>query len=93
MAGWYSRRRPDGWSHLHLAEADGRVRALTSGAWEVRGAELSRDRTTWLLSTSREHPSDDHLYTMPAAGGALTRLTTRKGGAKGVLSPDGKRIA
>ncbi|MFP5353711.1 MAG: VPS10 domain-containing protein, partial [Gemmatimonadota bacterium] len=25
-----------GWSHLYLAEPDGRVRALTSGAWEVR---------------------------------------------------------
>ena len=82
-----------GWSHLHLAEADGRVRALTSGPWEVRGAQLSRDRRTWLLSASREHPSDDHLYSMPAAGGALTRLTTDEGRSEGVLSPDGRRIA
>ena len=82
-----------GWSHLRLAEPDGQVRALTSGAWEVRGAELSRDRTTWLLMTSREHPSDDHLYTMPAAGGPLTRLTTDEGRSEGVLSPDGKRLA
>jgi len=82
-----------GWSHLHLAEPDGQVRPLTSGAWEVRAATLSRDRTTWLLGASREHPSDDHLYTMPAAGGPLVRLTVEEGRSEGVLSPDGKRIA
>ncbi|HSJ63181.1 MAG TPA: alpha/beta fold hydrolase [Gemmatimonadaceae bacterium] len=82
-----------GWSHLYLAEPDGRVRALTSGEWEVRGAQLSRDRATWLLRTSREHPADDHLYTMPAAGGALARLTTEEGRSDGVLSPDGRRVA
>lgn len=82
-----------GWSHLHLAEPDGATRPLTSGAWEVRSAALSRDRSTWLLATSREHPSDDHLYTMPAAGGALTRLTSEEGRHEGVLSPDGQRLA
>jgi dipeptidyl aminopeptidase/acylaminoacyl peptidase len=82
-----------GWSHLYLAEPDGRVRPLTSGEWEVRGAQLSRDRGTWLLRTSREHPADDHLYTMPAAGGALVRLTTEEGRSEGVLSPDGRRVA
>lgn len=82
-----------GWSHLHLAEPNGRIRALTSGEWEVRDAQLSRDRTMWLLRTSREHPSDDHLYTMPAAGGALVQLTTDEGRSEGVLSPDGTRLA
>lgn len=82
-----------GWSHLHLAEPDGQVRALTTGAWEVRAATLSRDRTMWLLGASREHPSDDHLYTMPAAGGPLVRLTTEEGRSEGLLSPDGKRLA
>jgi dipeptidyl aminopeptidase/acylaminoacyl peptidase len=82
-----------GWSHLYLAEPNGTVRALTSGEWEVRGAELSRDRTTWLLRTSREHPADDHLYTMPAAGGALVRLTSEEGRSEGLLSPDGDRLA
>lgn len=82
-----------GWSHLYLAEPDGRIRALTSGEWEVRDAQLSRDRSMWLLRTSREHPSDDHLYTMPAAGGALVQLTNDEGRSEGVLSPDGKRLA
>ena len=75
-----------GWSHLYLMEPGGPVTALTEGAWEVRVAALSRDRTTWLLQTSREHPADDHLYTMPADGGAMTRLTDTPGRHTGSMS-------
>jgi dipeptidyl aminopeptidase/acylaminoacyl peptidase len=82
-----------GWSHLHLIEEDGSIRALTSGTWEVRSATLSRDRAIWLIQASREHPSEDHLYTLPAAGGDLTRITQRPGRHEGFLSPDGSRLA
>jgi dipeptidyl aminopeptidase/acylaminoacyl peptidase len=82
-----------GWSHLYLLERGGEPKGLTSGAWEVRDAKLSRDRTFWLVTGSREHPSDDHLYRMPAAGGELVALTTKPGRQTGVLSPDGKRLA
>lgn len=82
-----------GWSHLWKVEGDGAPVALTSGAWEVRGAELSPDRTTWLLTGSRDSAWTDHLYTMPARGGALTRVTTAGGRNAGAWSPDGKRLA
>jgi dipeptidyl aminopeptidase/acylaminoacyl peptidase len=82
-----------GWSHLYLIEKDGTIRALTAGEWEVRGAVLSKDRSTWLLRASREHPCEDHLYLMPAGGGPLTRLTSEPGRNEGALSPDGKRLA
>jgi len=82
-----------GWSHLYLAEPDGAVRPLTRGEWEVRGAELSRDRSRWLLQASREHPADDHLYLLPAAGGELVRITEAPGRHDGALSPDGGRLA
>ncbi len=81
-----------GWSHLYLAEPDGSIRALTEGPWEVRAAELSRDRSQWLLQAGREHPSDDHLYRMPAAGGPLVRLTEASGRHEGRISPDGERL-
>jgi len=82
-----------GWSHLHRVDPGGGTRALTEGAWEVRSATLSRDRTWWLLQGSREHPADDHLYRMPAGGGALTRLTDGEGRRVGYVSPDGTRLA
>ncbi len=82
-----------GWSHLYLMESDGSIAPLTEGDWEVRGAALSRDRTSWLLQASREHPADDHLYVMPATGGDLMRITAKPGRHVGQLSPDGTRIA
>lgn len=82
-----------GWSHLYLAEVDGAVRPLTSGEWEVRGAVLDRDRSRWFLTASREHPSDDHVYAMPAAGGELVQLTGGVGRNTPFPSPDGGRLA
>ena len=82
-----------GWSHLYLVEPGREPRALTDGEWEVRDAKLSRDRSRWLITASREHPCDDHLYFMPAAGGELTRLTSKPGRHAGALSPDGERLA
>jgi len=82
-----------GWSHLYLVAGDGSTRPLTEGQWEVRSAALSRDRTGWLLSTSREHPADDNLERLPAAGGSHRQLTRGVGRSNGVLSPDGSRVA
>ena len=82
-----------GWSHLYLMEPDGSMVPLTRGKWEVRDVALSRDRTTLLLQASREHPADDHLYTMNATGGELVRLTTKPGRHVGRLSPDGTQLA
>jgi dipeptidyl aminopeptidase/acylaminoacyl peptidase len=82
-----------GWSHLYRMDPDGEVTPLTTGAWEVRGATLSRDRSWWLIQASREHPADDHLYRMPAAGGEMTRLTDGAGRQAGFPSPDGRRLA
>ncbi len=82
-----------GWSHLYLIGTDDSIRPLTVGKWEVRDAVLSRDRSTWLLTASREHPCEDHLYRMAATGGPMVRLTTKSGRNAGLLSPDGSRLA
>jgi len=82
-----------GWSHLYLLGLDGTVTRLTEGQWEVRRASLSPDHSTWLLQTSREHPSEDHLYSMPARGGQMVRLTSEVGRHEGWWSPDGRRLA
>lgn len=68
------RTEETGWDHLVLVAMDGTRRALTAGEWEVRSASLSRDGKWWTLSTSEAHPSELHLYRMPAEGGPRTRL-------------------
>lgn len=68
------RTEETGWDHLVLVTMDGTRRALTSGQWEVRSAALSRDGKWWTLSTSEAHPSELHLYRMPAEGGPRTRI-------------------
>ena len=63
-----------GWQQLYLVAMDGSHKALTEGNWEVRSATLSNDGSTWWISASMAHPNELHLYTMPAAGGELTRV-------------------
>ncbi|MFM8567622.1 MAG: prolyl oligopeptidase family serine peptidase [Gemmatimonadota bacterium] len=82
-----------GWSHLHRMEPNGVIRQLTTGPWEVRGATLSPDRRTWLLQASEANPATDHLYTMPAAGGTLARITPGGGRNGATWSPDGSQLA
>ncbi|MFL5582095.1 MAG: DPP IV N-terminal domain-containing protein, partial [Gemmatimonadaceae bacterium] len=99
-AGWTADGRAwfvseaDGYAHLYsVAARGGDRRQLTSGRWEVLGVELSRDRRAFYLTTSEASPFEQHLYTMPAAGGPRTRITTRPGGHAPAVSPDGEWVA
>ncbi len=81
----------DGWMHLHTVDATSAspaARPLTQGRWEVESAELSADRTKFYLTTSEVHPGERQIYSMPADGGARTKLTAMTGGTAGEASPD-----
>lgn len=83
-----------GWAMLLLARPEGgEVSALTEGAFEVRRAELAPDGESFFLTTSREHPGEEHLYRLPARGGPLTRLTGGEAMHSWEVSPDGGRVA
>jgi len=78
----------DGWCHLYTVPfAGGEPRQLTQGRWEVARAELSRDRRTFYLTASEHSLYERHLYSMPAAGGPLTRITAEAGNHAATLSP------
>lgn len=90
----YFRSERDGFFHIYtLSIDDGRVAALTSGKWEVTGADLSKDKTTFYLTTSESHPGERHFYSMPATGGPRTRITQGDGVYAAVISPDEKWVA
>ena len=69
-----------GYAHLYTVDAaTGAVQALTSGAFEVSNPRLTRDGRTWLFASGEASPHEIHLYSMPASGGARTRLTAEPG--------------
>jgi len=90
---WFTAEMP---SYLHLYTvpfAGGEPKALTAGKWEVISAELSLDKKTFYLVTNESHPGEQHLYSMPATGGARTRLSVAVGQYEPSISPDGQSIA
>lgn len=83
-----------GWSHLYTADiTNGTKKALTTGKYEVRFAQLSRDKKHFYIVTSEVHPGEDHLYKIPVAGGTPQRLTNLTGGNEFTISPDERFIA
>src|SRR5690606_3561354 len=81
----------DGWMHLYTVDvASDRAAAtqLTSGQWEVTGAQLSADGTKFYLTTNEVHLGERHAYVMSADGGERTRLTSATGAHDLTLSPD-----
>ncbi len=83
-----------GYAHLYSMPYDGGdAKALTAGHWEVTGVHLSRDKSTFYLTTSEAGPGERHLYSLPAEGGSLTRITKEIGNHNAVLSPDERFLA
>ncbi|MDE3198832.1 MAG: DPP IV N-terminal domain-containing protein, partial [Acidobacteriota bacterium] len=84
----------DGFNHLYeISYAGGEPKQLTSGKFEIDSAALSRDRSKFYLTTSEGSFYERHLWTMPATGGARTKITKAEGGHQPALSPDEKWIA
>jgi dipeptidyl aminopeptidase/acylaminoacyl peptidase len=86
----------DGWMHLYtldVAADEAKPKQLTSGKWEVTGADVSRDGSRFYITTSEVHPGERHVYAVPVDGGARTRLTTRAGSNEPTLSPDESTMA
>ena len=90
----YFQSERTGYAHLYSMPYDGGdAKALTAGYWEVTGVHLSRDKSTFYLTTSEAGPGERHLYSLPAEGGSLTRITKEIGNHNAVLSPDERFLA
>ena len=90
---WFKSEKT-GYAHLYSAHiGTGKIRALTSGNFEIQQASLSRDRTTFFLVSNRESPHETQFYHLPATGGRMTQITYMKGGHEVTVSPDEKWLA
>jgi dipeptidyl aminopeptidase/acylaminoacyl peptidase len=82
------------YSHLYTVPfSGGEAKALTSGAWEVESAILSRDKSRFFLVTNEADPGQHDVYEMSTAGGARAKLTALPGGHSCVPSPDDRWFA
>jgi dipeptidyl aminopeptidase/acylaminoacyl peptidase len=90
---WFLSER-DGWMHLYAidAVAGSAARQLTQGKWEIESVTLSLDKKTFYINSTEVHPGERHIYSMPIAGGARTKLTSMTGASAGVVSPDNRTI-
>ncbi len=88
------RAEKDGWSHLYTVAIDGgEAKPLTSGKFEVSDVRLSQDKTKFFFTSSEGSLFERHLYSMPVAGGARTRLTSMAGNNDATISPDETTLA
>ena len=75
------------------------AKPLTDGEFDERGAVWAPDGSTIYFTSTRVHeayyePSDSDLYSVPAAGGEITKVASIDGTIGNLsVSPDGKRIA
>ena len=90
----YFQSERSGYAHLYTVPfAGGEPKQLTSGHWEVTAVHLSKDRTRFYLTTSKEDPGEHELYEMSAEGGPLKQLTRMPGSHAATVSPDEQAIA
>ncbi len=94
-AGWRSGRR-----HVHIYDlATGRLRQLTTGDYDHASPAWSPDGDWIVFSSDRSAGRDNRLgledlWSIPADGGRVRRLTRGVGGADlPMFSPDGTKVA
>jgi len=87
----------DGWLHLYSAPTTGNTagaRLLTFGEFEVEDVALTADRRELLFSSNSDDIDRRHLFRVPAAGGAVSPITSGKGIEwSPAMSSDGKAVA
>ena len=87
----------DGWLHLYSVSVRGTTagpRLLTFGEFEVEDARLTTDGREVIFTSNSDDNDRRHLFRVPAAGGAVTPVTSGKGIEwSPVMTSDGKAVA
>ena len=90
---WFKSEKT-GYAHLYTANVNsGKIKALTQGNFEILNVSLSKDKTTFFLTSNKVSPHEQHFYHLPAKGGKMTQITSRKGGHEVIVSPDETQLA
>jgi dipeptidyl aminopeptidase/acylaminoacyl peptidase len=99
-AGWidentfWFQSEASGYSHLYkINTKTGEKTQLSSGAYEVQAASLSKDKKYFYISTNEVNPGEQQFYRLSIAGGKAERITTMTGSNQVSVSPDEKQLA
>jgi dipeptidyl-peptidase-4 len=89
---WLSER--SGYCHLYRYGEDGEgCRQLTAGPWVITHlARVDEEAGLAYFTATKESPLERHLYSVPLAGGPVTRLTDEPGFHGTVVSKSGGRF-
>jgi dipeptidyl-peptidase-4 len=88
---WVSER--DGWRHLYAGRrADGALRLITPGAYDVISVEEVDERGGWVyFAASPENATQRYLYRARLSGGPAERVSPARAGTHGYdVSPNGQ---
>lgn len=90
---WLSERT--GYNHLYRFDVDGsNCRALTSGEWVITSlAGVDENAGLAYFVATKESALERHLYSVPLAGGPVTRVTVEPGTHGVGMAKDGTRFA
>jgi dipeptidyl aminopeptidase/acylaminoacyl peptidase len=89
---WYLSEE-SGYAQLYTKSPGGKASALTSGRFEVDHPVLSPDGSRFYVRANKVGPYSYDVYSVPAGGGELNRVTQFQGLDDFSLSPDGSRLA
>ncbi len=90
---FFLRRDPDRFRLMQMSVSGGELQPLPSPFENARIADLSRDRSEFLVQTNQSSSSGDpELWLLPSVGGSPRRLSNLSG-RDPTFSPDGRKIA
>lgn len=89
---WYLSEE-SGYAQLYTKPLGGKATALTAGRFEVDHPVMSPDGSRFYVRTNKVAPYSYDIYSVPAKGGELSRITQFQGLDDFSLSPDGSRLA
>ena len=83
-----------GFTHLYTANINtNKIKELTSGEFEIQSVTLSKNKKTFYITSNKKSPHEKHFYHLPAKGGKMTQITSKKGGHEVTISPDETQLA
>ena len=90
----YYHSEKTGYNHLYKENvATGKVKALTSGNWEVHNADVSNDKKSMYIVTNEVHPGERQLYKLNLKSLKKGKLTNQVGNSEITISPNQQHFA